>query len=85
METPLPRVPAQILSGAGGGRQEMSDSLRTWALVFQELLGPALQEGMGWSHGSEGADPECEVSLLWSIYSVSLLPNTLLSGISVLG
>lgn len=50
METPLPQVPAQLLSGAEGGRQEMvSDSLRAWA--SQELLGPALQEGMGWNHG----------------------------------
>lgn len=56
MEIPPPQVPAQLLSGAEGGRQEMlSDSLRTWALVSQELLGPALQEGMGWNHESEGA------------------------------
>lgn len=52
MEIPLPQVPAGLLSGAGGRRQEMlSDSLRIWGFTPQELLEPALQEGMGWSHG----------------------------------
>lgn len=49
-------MPAGLLSGAEGGRQEMfSDSLRIWVFAPQELLEPALQEGMGWDHGwSEG-------------------------------
>lgn len=55
MEIPLPRVPARLLTGVEGGRQEMvSDSLRIWVFASQELPEPDLQEGPGWDHGVRG-------------------------------